>query len=106
MTRFEIAAAQLAALGLTITNRPGEYVVNFRGGSDATAYLTDDLDDALEHGRAVAAALPEPISPSTVAVRRRKWRRPMSAKAQRRRMIKAHNYRLRGRAVSQQRGEA
>jgi hypothetical protein len=51
-----------------------------------------------EQPSTVAAALPEPISPSTAAVRRRKWRRPVNAKAQRQRMIKAHNYRLRGRA--------
>ena len=37
-------------IGLTITNRPSEYVVNIRDGGDATAYLTDDLDDALDHG--------------------------------------------------------
>jgi len=51
MNQFKIVAAQLAALGLTITNRPGEYCVNFRGGGDATAYFTDDLDDALDYGR-------------------------------------------------------
>jgi hypothetical protein len=77
--------------------------VNFRGGTDATAYFTDDLQDAFEHGRAMAlAGPPAPVEP---AGRRRKWRRPMSAKAQRRRMIKAHNRRMRGRALREQRGE-
>jgi hypothetical protein len=45
MTRFEFVAAQLAELGLTITNRPGEYCVNFRGGSDGNNL-------AAEHERA------------------------------------------------------
>ena len=99
MSQFEIVAVQLAALGLTIAVRPGEYVVNVRGGSDATAYFTDDLDDALTHGRAIAAALPDSASPQGVAVRHRKWRRPMSAKAQRRRKIRQHNHRMRARAT-------
>jgi hypothetical protein len=105
MNQFEIVAAQLAALGLTITVRPGEYCVNFRGGGNATAYLTDDLDDALNHGRAVAAALPEAASAPREGGRRRKWRRPKSAKAARRAFIRAHNRRMRGRALRQSREE-
>jgi hypothetical protein len=35
---------------------------------------------------------------------RRKWRRPMSAKVQRRRMIKAHNHRMPGRALRERCG--
>lgn len=106
MNQFEIVAAQLAALGLTIAVRPGEYSVNFRGGSDATAYLTDDLDDALDHGRAVAAALTEATSPSSAGGRRRSWRRPMSAKAARRAFIRTHNRRMRGRAISRRKEDA
>ena len=37
---------------------------------------------------------------------RRLWRRPRSAKAARRAFIKAHNRRLRARAIKQQQGEA
>lgn len=106
MNQFEIVAAQLAALGLKIAVRPGEYCVNFRGGGDATAYLTDDLDDALDHGRAVAAALPEASSAPGEGGRGRKWRRPKSAKAARRAFIRAHNRRMRGRALRPQRDDA
>ena len=94
---------ELRAHGILITNRAGEWRVNFRRGTDATAYVTDDLLDAFEHGRAMAlAGQPASVEP---AERRRKGRRPMNAKTQRRRMIKAHNYRLRGRALREQRGE-
>jgi hypothetical protein len=79
--------------------------VNVRGGSQATEYLTDDLQDAFDHGRALAAARIEAPVPSTPPAIRRQWRRPMNAGAQRRRMIKAHNYRMRARAVKKQREE-
>ena len=96
---------ELRAHGILITHRAGEWRVNFRGGTEATAYVTDDLQDAFEHGRAMAlAGQPSAAEP---AQHRRKWRRPMmSAKAQRQRMIRAHNHRMRGRAVRKQRGEA
>jgi hypothetical protein len=95
---------ELRARGILITNRAGEWCVNFRGGTDATAYVTDDLQDAFEHGRAMAlTGQPASAVPSQ---HRRKWRRPMNAKAQRRRTIKAHNYRMRGRALRKRREEA
>jgi hypothetical protein len=56
-------------------------------------------DDALDHGRAVAAALSTLIRPPSAGGRRRNWRRPMSAKAARRAFIRAHNRRTRGRAL-------
>ena len=100
---FESVAAELRALGLTITTRPGEYCVNFRDGREGTGYFTDELQDALEHGRAMAAenpsTSPEPEKSSLI---RRKWRRPMSAKTQRRRMIRAHNRRAWARAQQKQ----
>jgi hypothetical protein len=95
---------ELRAQGILITNRAGEWCVNFRGGTDATAYVTDDLQDAFEHGRAMASA---GQSASAEPVRHRlKWRRPMSAKSQRRRLIQSHNYRMRGRALHHQRGDS
>ena len=33
---------ELRAQGISITNRPGEWCVNFRDGNAATAYVTDD----------------------------------------------------------------
>ena len=98
---------ELRARGVLITNRGGEWRVNVRGGTQATEYLTDDLQDAFEHGRALAAsrmaAAEPPEKPPKIV--RREWRKPMSAKAQRRRMIRAHNYRMRARAIKKQRGE-
>jgi hypothetical protein len=97
---------ELRARGVLITNRGGDWCVNLRGGSQATEYLTDDLQEAFEHGRAMAPsrlAAPAPEKPPEII--RRKWRKRMSTKAQRRRMIKAHNYRLRARAIKKQREE-
>jgi hypothetical protein len=102
---------ELRAQGILITNRGGEWSVNFRGGTETTAYVTDDLQDAFEHGRAMALACPglEPgaaASPKTSAVQHRpNWRRLMNAKAARRAFIRKHNRRLRGRALREQRSE-
>ena len=75
MTLFDDVAAELARLGLVLTNRPSEYCVNSRGGGDATAYFTDDLTDALEYGRAVAAALATTAPAAVPLVRGRRKRR-------------------------------
>jgi hypothetical protein len=106
---FELAAAELRRTGIILQQRPGEYCVNVKSGSAATAYVTDDLADAIEHGRALAAALPSPEIPdppeSTRPKRRRRQPLRMTPKAIRRRMIRAHNHRLRARALKQQRDE-
>jgi hypothetical protein len=96
---FEIAKAELRKLGLTLTQRPGEYVVNFRDGTESTARIADDLDDALEHGRQMATA----AAAIPAAAPGKKYRRPrrMTPKAQRRRMIRQHNRRMRARAIHQ-----
>ena len=92
---FELAAAELRALGISLRRLPGEYRVNYRNGGEDTARLAEDLDQAVELGRALATAAPLP------AVRR--GRRPlrMTAKAIRRRMIRAHNRRRRARVIRQ-----
>jgi hypothetical protein len=97
---FELAAAELRALGIVLTRLPGEYRVNYRNGGDGTARLAEDLELAVELGRALADAAPAP----TVRGGRRPLR--MTPKAVRRRKIKAHNYRLRARALTKQREEA
>lgn len=44
---FKEAQATCRAFGHTLTRRPdGEYRLNVRGGTEATAYYTTDLDDA------------------------------------------------------------
>jgi hypothetical protein len=37
LSRFELAARELHALGITVTRLPGEYRVNFRTSTDAPA---------------------------------------------------------------------
>ncbi len=45
----------LRALGLVIRREnDGEYRINFQGGDEATAYYTNDLDDAVGTGRDMA----------------------------------------------------
>jgi hypothetical protein len=94
---------ELRAQGILITSRAGEWRINFRDGAEATAYVADDLQDAFEHGRAMAlaAAVPSEISDQD----RRKWRPPMNAKAARRAFIRKHSRRMRGRALREQRTE-
>jgi hypothetical protein len=98
-TNFETAKAELRKLGLTLTQRPGEYVVNFINGTESTAHIAPDLDDALEHGRQMATA----AAATPAAAPGKKYRRPrrMTPKAQRRRMIRQHNRRMRARAIRQ-----
>jgi hypothetical protein len=48
------AATLLRAYGMTLKCRDGEYRVNYRGGSEVTAYYTDDRHDAVMTGVAMA----------------------------------------------------
>jgi hypothetical protein len=98
--RFEMAAAELRTLGITLESLPGEYRVNFRNGAERTAYSTEDLQDALAAGRAMAATA-EQTSQETPSGpgKTRRPRRRMTPKAQRRRMIRQHNRRMRARAM-------
>jgi hypothetical protein len=59
-TPFEIACAKLKALGLVLQQTPGQYRVNFRDGTAATAFMTDDLQSAIMRGREMAANPPNP----------------------------------------------
>jgi hypothetical protein len=61
---FQAACDELRALGLLLRQSPGEYRVNFPHGTAATAYVTDDLQDALKRGREMAEnPLPAPDAP-------------------------------------------
>jgi hypothetical protein len=102
-SRFELVATELRSLGLTIRRLPGEYLVNFRNGSDATAHMVDDLDQALEVGRAMAAD--RAADQATTKSRPRcQWRRKkMTPRARRKRFILGHNRRLRAQALRKQR---
>jgi hypothetical protein len=101
---FDIVSDELRTLGLTLRSLPGEYCVNFRYGSEKTARFAENLDEALEIGRAMAAE--KAAAPPTIKKppRHRRWRRKrMTPKARRRRFILGHNRRLRARAMSKRR---
>src|SRR6516162_590397 len=53
MTLYEIKN-KLRAARVTIAREDGEYRVNLKGGREATAYYTTDLDDAYATGMAMA----------------------------------------------------
>ena len=103
LPRFELAARELHALGIALTCLPGEYRVNVIGGSDATAMSCDELEEAVAVGRRMAQERPSAPTREAVAPRGRRPKR-MTAKAIRRRMIRAHNHRMRGRAIRAQHG--
>jgi hypothetical protein len=96
---------ELRARGVLITNRGGEWCVNVRRGAETTAYLTDDLQDAFEHGRAMVASQMSASAPVKPPEIHRKWRTRMGGRAQRRRIILAHNHRVRARELKKQREE-
>jgi hypothetical protein len=56
---FKATKAALKAIGITLSktsNFPNEYRVNLLGGTEATAYYTNDLTDALGTGISMAEA--------------------------------------------------
>lgn len=106
-TLFTGAVAELAALGVKLRARPGEYEVNFAAGVPATAYITDDLADAILHGHELARSIapkPEPELPARRSARRRRPP-PRSAKAYNRRLRKQHMRKMRARALRAQRAD-
>jgi len=96
---FENIVRELRTLGLTLHRLPGEYCVNFRNGGDRTARVADDLDQALELGRAMAAEKATEQPTTKKPPRRRSRRKRMTPKARRRRFILGHNRRLRARTM-------
>lgn len=105
LSRFETVARELRVLGITLTRLPGEYRVNYLDGKDGTAVFGSDLDEALALGRSMAEAAPAAVVRAAAAYHRRRHRK-MTPKAIRRRMIRAHNRRMRARAIRQQREDA
>jgi len=119
-TLFETARAELRAIGVDLTMHPGTWCVNFRGASAETAYVTDDLPDAIEHGREMAEstlarfvargqaaqrAVDKIIIEATAGTPARRRRRvppARTAKAHNRRLRKQHMRKLRARAARMQ----
>ena len=101
---FERVAAELRVLGITVRRLPGEYCVNFCYGGEKTARMADDLAQALELGRAMAAdkaAQEETTKPP----RRRRRRKRTMRKAQRYPFKRRNNRRVRSRGLRKPRGE-
>jgi hypothetical protein len=46
---FQIACDELAEPGLVLKQAPGKYRVNFRDGTPATEYTTEDPQDAVQY---------------------------------------------------------
>jgi hypothetical protein len=66
--------------------------------------MAETLDEALALGRSMAADASAPAGPRRTTRRRRPRR--MTPKAIRRRMIRAHNHRMRARAFKTQREDS
>jgi hypothetical protein len=98
-TPFELATAELRKRGITLRQLPGEYRVNLLGGPDANALSAETLEEAVELGRDMAKTLAQAATTSA-ATPGKCYRRPrrMTPKAQRRRMIRAHNRRMQAHA--------
>jgi hypothetical protein len=98
-TPFELATGELRKLGITLRHLPGEFSVNFRNGTDATARTAETLEDAVELGRDMAKTL-APAATTTTAAPGKRYRRPrrMTPKAQRRRFFRAHARQMQARA--------
>ena len=93
---FELATAEFRMLGITLARLPGEYRVNFRSGTDATARMAETLDEALALGRGMAADAPASAGPAGG----KRLRRP------RRMTPKAYNKRMRMKQLGQMRAHA
>ena len=94
LSPFELATAELRALGISLGRLPGEYRVNFRNGTDATVRMAETLDEAVELGRIMAANIP---APAAAGNRRRRPRRMTP---------KAYNKRLRMKQLGRMRAHA
>ena len=60
------AMAQIRAIGASVTRKDGEYKVNIPGGTEATAYYTDDPRDAVGTAKAMMAQYVKTIPRETV----------------------------------------
>jgi len=93
---------QFRAKGVVITRLAGEFSVNYLNGKSDTAVVCETLDAAFSHAERMQNDAPAAaaITASTFRAKRRLSMRP---KAVIKRRIKAHNRRLRARAVKEKR---
>jgi hypothetical protein len=95
---FEAVAYRFRARGIVITSLPGEFSVNYLNGKPDTAETRETLPEALELAEAMAQQAPAAAA-RTAAAYRPKRHLSMRPKAIIKRRIKAHNRRLRARAL-------
>ena len=99
-----IAKVELRKLGITLTQRPGEYSVNLNGGPDENALTAETLDEAVELGIDMAKTFRAQATPAApAAAPGKKYRHPrrMTPKAQRRRFISQKNRQMRAQVMHQ-----
>jgi hypothetical protein len=93
---FANVVAELAAQGVQLSARPGRVCGECpRRHTPATAYITDDLEDAIEHGRAWAQAEAPAIREPPLG--------PTGPRSQRRAMMYRHNKKLAARRAARRR---
>jgi hypothetical protein len=99
---FDAAAYQFRQRGIIITSLPGEYSVNYLNGKLDSAETRETLTEALELAEVMANDAPAAAARSAAGYRPKR-RLSMRPKAIIKRRIKAHNRRLRARALKAQR---
>jgi sugar phosphate isomerase/epimerase len=95
---FEAVAHQFRQRGIIITSLPGAYSVNYLNGKPDSAETRETLREALELAEAMANEAPAAAARSAAGYRPKR-RLSMRPKAIIKRRIKAHNRRLRARAI-------
>jgi len=99
---FHLIAHEFLQRGIIITSLPAEYAVNYLDGGSDTAQTRETLSEAIELAEAMARSA---LAAAAVqkASYRPKRRLSMGPKAVIKRRIKAHNRRLRAKAIKAQR---
>jgi hypothetical protein len=98
---FDLIASEFRRRGVVVTSLPGEYAVNYLNGRSDTAQIRETLSEALERAEEMARSAPAAAAVHKAAYRQKR-RLSMRPKAIIKRRIKAHNRRLRARAIKAQ----
>jgi hypothetical protein len=99
---FESIASEFRRRGVVITSLPAEYAVNYLDGRSETQQTRETLSEALELAEEMARSVPPAVAVQKAAYRSKR-RLSMQPNAVIKRRIKAHNRRLRARALKAQR---
>jgi hypothetical protein len=102
---FEAVAHRLRERGIVITSLPTEYSVNYLNGKSETAETRETLKEAIDLAEIMATQAPAAAARAAAAYRPKR-RLSMKPKSIIKRRIKAHNRRLRARAIRAQRDAA